>query len=80
MSLTPPARLLTVSEPGLRNKIESREPYTFQFTPLELEHYSVLVGCKYEGIMTLATFTYSQGCKTLGDLENVSLLVFITRS
>lgn len=58
MSVTPPARLLTVSEPGLRNKIESLEPYTFQFAPLELEHYSVLVGCKYEGIMTLATFTY----------------------
>lgn len=56
MSVTPPARLLTVSEPGLRNKIEHSEPYTFHFTPLELEYYSVLVGCKYEGIMTLAAF------------------------
>ena len=60
MSVTPPARLLTgVSEPvgsGLRNKIESLEPYTFHLTPPELEYYSVLVGCKYEGVMILAAF------------------------
>lgn len=69
MSVTPPARLLTVFEPSLRNKIESLEPCTFHFTPLELEYYSVLVGCKHEGIMTLSAFTAFdplRAVKTLG--------------
>lgn len=55
MSVTPPARLLTVSEPGFEKQNRVLNHIRFSSPPLELEHYSVLVGCKYEGIMTLAT-------------------------
>lgn len=52
--MAPPARLLTDSEPAAGNKPESLGPYTFQLATLEQEHYCVLGGCKYEGVMTLA--------------------------
>lgn len=55
MSVTPPARLLTVS-PSLETKQKVLNRVRFSSPPPELEYYSVLVGCKYEGIMTLATF------------------------